>query len=313
MFRLATRSAGPEHQRLHPRARRDRVDVGQPAGVLDLRVDADPADRQPVRRSPAGVSSRSSAWTCETSVTFGSTMRSSERTRRGHHLDDVGMRPRRRPVVDANTRAADPTSRARPAPAPPVCGPRPWRRQRRRPRGRGTPRPRAAPWPSSIILRAAAGNRKAGSAGSIRGFPQPHSYPLSHGVGQQGVRGPARGDGGPGPRRRVDRPRPRRRDQHQHRAPAAAGARAGRRIAQPPKDLRPDPARHRDRSQCRHADHRQRVAAQVRAAARRGAGARPGARHPGPRRRSRTCPSSPGSTSSSSIWASSRSAPATGW
>ncbi len=42
-------SAGPEHQRLHPRARRDRVDVGQPLRVLDLRLDADPADRQAVR------------------------------------------------------------------------------------------------------------------------------------------------------------------------------------------------------------------------------------------------------------------------
>ena len=41
---------GAEHERLHPRARRDRVDVGQSGGVLDLRLDADAPHRQPVRR-----------------------------------------------------------------------------------------------------------------------------------------------------------------------------------------------------------------------------------------------------------------------
>ena len=41
----AMKSAGPEDDRLDPRGRRrDRVDVDQAQRVLDLRLDADPAD-----------------------------------------------------------------------------------------------------------------------------------------------------------------------------------------------------------------------------------------------------------------------------
>ena len=40
---------GAQHQRLHPRAGRDRVDVRQALDVLDLRLNTDAAHRQSVR------------------------------------------------------------------------------------------------------------------------------------------------------------------------------------------------------------------------------------------------------------------------
>ena len=141
----------------------------------------------------------------------------------------------------------------------------------------------------------------------------PHSYPLNHGLDQQGVRGAAGANAGAGPDGRVPRPGARRRGQHQHRSPATPGPRAGRRNDLAPKDFRTDPAGGLDRAQRGDAQHQQRLDA---------AGSSSGpakfwcwARSSTPRCGSTTpnCRSSPTPTSSSPTWAWSRAEPATGW
>ncbi len=223
------------------------------------------------------------------------------RARRGDHLDDVRVRPRRRPVVDPDTAQ--------------LAGPTRLGEGRRNPSARlrlGIRCDGVLQIEEHLVggqllgllnhLVATAWNRKARSTGAIQVVHVFTLYPLRHGGGQQGLRGPTRGDGGARSRRRVHRSCPRRGDQHQQRPPTAARAGPGRRIAHSQKDFRTDPARHGDRAERGDADHRQRVAAQVRAAPRRGAGARPGPRHPGPRQRSRAANTWRASTWSSPIW-----------
>ena len=132
-------------------------------------------------------------------------------------------------VVQSLTRTPRSWSRpaaARPARPPPARAPRPWPRARRRPRGRGTPRRRAGALAFSIIFALLPGTDRHVRRGRYRFSTGITLYPLSHGGGQQGLRGPTRGDGGARPRRRIHRPRARRGDQHQHRAASSRGCSA---------------------------------------------------------------------------------------
>ena len=184
------------------------------------------------------------------------------RPRGRHHVDDVGMGPRRGPVVDPNSaQLPGPTGRGQ------RC------RHLRARLGLGVGRDRIFEIEEDLIggqtlclvdhLRAAAGNRKYRSAGSIAVFHNHTLYPSRHGGGEQGLCGPTRRDGGAGARRGVPRPRPRCGDQHQHRAPTAARARSGRRIAHAPKNFRADSAGDGHRSWRCDVGDRQRFAAQV--------------------------------------------------
>jgi hypothetical protein len=188
-----------EHKSLHAWACRDRVDVGHPLRVLDLRLDADPAHRKAVRALQLA----------EQQVERGD-MRDvghlrkhddvERRARGGYHFDGVGVGPRRRPVVD-------------PHPAQLACPARIRERRRdlRSGLGLGLGCDGIFQVEKHLVrgqrLRlldhfgAAAGNRKDRSAGSIPVFHNHTLYPLSHGGGEQGLCGPTRGNGGVGPRR----------------------------------------------------------------------------------------------------------------
>ena len=122
------------------------------------------------------LSSRSSAWTCETSVTLGSTTMSSAAPAVDNHLDDVGVGPRRRPVVDPHA-----AQLARPARLAERGGDlvraSALASARRRPRDRGTPRRRAVPWPSRSSW-GCCREPKGRFAGVDTRFPQLHSLPF---------------------------------------------------------------------------------------------------------------------------------------
>ena len=90
-----------EHQRLYARRGRDRVDVGQAPGVFDLRLDSD----APHRQSMGGLELAEEKVERADVGGLGH-LRQHDDVHRGtgarDHLDDVGVGPRRGPVVDAH-------------------------------------------------------------------------------------------------------------------------------------------------------------------------------------------------------------------
>src|SRR3984885_11863028 len=194
------------------------------------------------------VSSRSSAWTCETSETFGSTTTSSLASGAAPTADTTSMMSAcGHGVVQALTRAP------RSCPAPAVAA------------SAAAPRQGASAWASGAT--ASSRSRKTASAGrpldlSIifwllpgtdrqvrRGrytlftlrSPLLHTL-LTYGLDQQGVRGSAGTNASPGPDGRVARPSARRLGQHQHRSPATPSPWTRRRNEFAPKDFRTDSA-----------------------------------------------------------------------
>ena len=89
----------PQHQGRDPRRGGDRVDVRQARGVLDLRVDRDPAHRQTVAALHLGQQQVQSD-----DVGGVGHLRQHDHvevgTGRRHNVDHVAVGPRRRPVVD---------------------------------------------------------------------------------------------------------------------------------------------------------------------------------------------------------------------
>src|SRR3984957_19869844 len=234
------------------------------------------------------VSSRSSAWTCETSETFGSTTTSSLASGAAPTADTTSMMSACvHGVVQSLTRTP------RNCPAQPGAA------------SAAATRPRASALASGAT--ASSRSRKTSSAGrpldlsiifwllpgtdrQVRrgreGLFTLHSYPFTHGLDQQGVRGSAGTIASPGPDGRVTRPSARRRGQHQHRSPATPSPWTRCRNEFAPKDFRTDSAGRVDRAQRGDPQHQQRLDEPVRSTAGRGSGAGTDRGHQGPDQRS---------------------------
>src|SRR3984957_3766633 len=225
------------------------------------------------------VSSRSSAWTCETSETFGSTTTSSLASGAAPTADTTSMMSACvHGVVQSLTRTP------RNCPAQPGAA------------SAAATRPRA--WDLASAPTASSRSRKTSSAGrhldlSIifwllpgtdrqvrRGRdslltlhpPLLHTL-LTYGLDQQRVRGSPGTNASPGPDGRVARPSARRRGQHQHRSPATPSPWTRRRNEFAPKDFRTDSACRVVRAQRGDPQHQQRLDEPVRSTAGRGSGA----------------------------------------
>ena len=145
-------SAGPRTSACTRGPGRDRVDVGQPRGVLDLRLDADAARRQAVGRLELASAADPARARAATSVTLGSSTTSrcapaaatTSITSAYVHgvVQSLTRTPRSCPAQPSDRQGG----------ARPECGPAPWRRARPRPRDRGRPRSAAKPLAFSIIL-----------------------------------------------------------------------------------------------------------------------------------------------------------------